>query len=122
MKPKRPRIVAYLQPETDKTLRVMARQQGKSISQVIDEAISKAHVDRFEWMCLQAGHLSLWSMSLLINIAQKTLSPEQLSGCKKDAAQAVGVIFGALPPRPFTPTTDRPEDERMAALYEALRR
>lgn len=122
MKPKRPRIVAYLQPETDKTLRVMARQQGKSISQVIDEAISKAHVDRFEWMCLQLGQLSLVSTALLVNIAHKALPPEQITSCKKSATEAMGVIFGALPPRPFTPTTALPEDERMAALYEALRR
>lgn len=115
-----PRITAYVSKEAQQRLRTLAKTRGLSQSQVIEELINTAHLDRRDWIAQQAGHQTMLTLALLTALAKRTLNEEELAKVRQMGGQAGALLFGPLGKRPFDVDAPPPEDDRLVALFAAL--
>lgn len=116
----RPRITAYVQPETFERAEHLAKLQGRSMSEFVEDALNAYVPGRNEWTARQAGYQTMMTLGLTMAMARKVMSDAEMSEVRATATQAAAVLFGALPPRPFHTAENVPDDERQAALFAAL--
>jgi hypothetical protein len=98
----------------------MSADQGMTYGQIIDEAIAQYNVDRKSWVAHQAGYQTLLGTAVMLALARKSLSKDELTEARKTAEQAAVLLFGPLGKRPFDVDVSPPTDERLLALFEAL--
>jgi hypothetical protein len=105
---------------TKARLHQMSADQGMTYGQIIDDAIAQYSVDRKSWVAHQAGYQTVLATSIMLALARKSLTTEELRDARKTAEQAAVILFGPLGKRPFDVDMSRPSDERLLALFEAL--
>ena len=115
-----PRIQCHVMPVTKACLHQMSTDQGMTYGQIIDEAIAQYNVDRKSWVAHQAGYQTLLGTAVMLALARKSLSKDELTEARKTAEQAAVLLFGPLGIRPFDVDVSPPTDERLLALFEAL--
>jgi len=115
-----PRIQCHVMPATKARLHQMSVDKGMTYGQVIDEAIAQHAIDRKSWVAHQAGYQTLLGTAVMLALARKSLTTEELRDARKTAEQAAVLLFGPLGKRPFDVDVSPPTDERLLALFEAL--
>jgi hypothetical protein len=77
-------------------------------------------VDRKSWVAHQAGYQTVLGTAVMLALARKSLTTEELRDARRTAEQAAVILFGPLGKRPFDVDVNPPSDERLLALFEAL--
>ena len=120
MTTKYPRLQCYVQPATMARIKELSRSEQRLVGAVVDDAIAQYSVDRKSWVAHQAGYQTVLATSIMLALARKSLTTEELRDARKTAEQAAVILFGPLGKRPFDVDMSRPSDERLLALFEAL--
>jgi hypothetical protein len=120
MTTKYPRLQCHVQPATMARINELKRLEQRQAGAVVDDAIANYMVDRKSWVAHQAGYQTLLGTAVMLALARKTLSKDELSEARKTAEQAAVLLFGPLGKRPFDVDVSPPTDERLLALFEAL--
>lgn len=116
----RPKIQAYLDHDVYRRAENMAKVQGKTMSELVSDAIVAYSPDMPEWSAKQAGYQTMMILGLTLAMAKRTMSEDEIRQARVVAGQAAEVVFGRLGERPFRPRMDPPEDDRLVALLEAF--
>jgi hypothetical protein len=77
-------------------------------------------IDRKSWVAHQAGYQTVLGTAVMLALARKSLTTEELRDARRTAEQAAVILFGPLGKRPFDVDVNPPSDERLLALFEAL--
>jgi hypothetical protein len=118
---RRPRIQAYIEYDVYRRAENQAKRLGKTMSEHVSDALVAYSPDMTEWSAKQAGYQTMMILSLTLAMAKRTMSESDIRQAREVAGQAAEIVFGRLGERPFHPRSEIPEDNRMAALFEAFR-
>lgn len=116
----RPRIQAYVEYDVYRRAENQAKIHGKSMSEHVSDALVAYSPDMPEWSARQSGYQTMMILSLTLALAKRTMSEEDIDQARSMAGKAAELVFGRLGPRPFHARLDPPEDEKLAALLDAL--
>lgn len=120
MPAKRPRIQAYVEYDVYRRAENQAKKLGKTMSEHVSDALVAYSPDMAEWSARQAGYQTMVILSLTLAIAKRTMSEEDIDQARSIAGKAAELVFGRLGPRPFHPRFEPPDDDKLAALLDAL--
>lgn len=120
MSRQRPKIQAYVDHDVYRRAENMAKVQGKSMSELVVDALVAYSPGVAEWSAKQAGYQTMVTLSLVLAMAKRSMSEDEIKQARMVAGQAAEVVFGRLGERPFHPRMDPPEDDRLVALLEAF--
>lgn len=120
MPSKSPRLQCYIEPVTMARIKELSRVEKRTIGSIVDDALANYSVDRKSWVAHQAGYQTVLGTAVMLALARKSLTTEELRDARRTAEQAAVILFGPLGKRPFDVDVNPPSDERLLALFEAL--
>jgi len=101
-------------------IKELSRVEKRTIGSLVDDALANYSVDRKSWVAHQAGYQTVLGTAVMLALARKSLTTEELRDARRTAEQAAVILFGPLGKRPFDVDVNPPSDERLLALFEAL--